>query len=307
MMRMSMMEGKKEDDMGACIEKLDKVGWAAQDPMYDTALLLFGQSVDYRKLWLHLKPESYGNWVKSTGEIRVTDDFKEYETVFMNVDVLINQAQSVVSTQGMHRSTPRAHRTPTLTASPQGKRGKQIIGESSSPRKTYKITIKRKKKEETKAESHKENSKNVNDDDEEIEKKKKDEEIEKEKKDEEIEKEKKDDNVEKTDKVVKEKDIVDDVMGSTVSPITTTTSKDFSTIKCKKLHISYMKKIIPGYIAGMCRRRGQIETNDIIREEMPHLVNLAVNKDCEVDHINAHEMIAKEFATHGPNMIEELF
>nr|GFC18411.1 ribonuclease H-like domain-containing protein [Tanacetum cinerariifolium] len=27
-------EGKKEDDMGACIEKLDKIGWAAQDPMF---------------------------------------------------------------------------------------------------------------------------------------------------------------------------------------------------------------------------------------------------------------------------------
>nr|GEZ60279.1 reverse transcriptase domain-containing protein [Tanacetum cinerariifolium] len=64
MMRM-MMEEKKEDDMGACIEKLDKVGWAAQDPMYDTVLLLFGQSADYRKLWLHLKLESCGNWVKS--------------------------------------------------------------------------------------------------------------------------------------------------------------------------------------------------------------------------------------------------
>nr|GEW86433.1 DNA-directed DNA polymerase [Tanacetum cinerariifolium] len=51
---------KKEDDMGACIEKLDKVGWAAQDPMYDTALLLFGQSADYRKLWLHMKPERGG-------------------------------------------------------------------------------------------------------------------------------------------------------------------------------------------------------------------------------------------------------
>nr|GEV87935.1 L10-interacting MYB domain-containing protein-like [Tanacetum cinerariifolium] len=35
--------------------------------MYDTALLLFDQSADYRKLWLHLKPESCGNWVKSVG------------------------------------------------------------------------------------------------------------------------------------------------------------------------------------------------------------------------------------------------
>ncbi|GKE16643.1 hypothetical protein Tco_1424220 [Tanacetum coccineum] len=53
-----------------------------------------------------------------TKEIRATDDFKEYEMVFMSVDVPMNQPQPVVSTQGTHRSTPRAHRTPTLTASP---------------------------------------------------------------------------------------------------------------------------------------------------------------------------------------------
>ncbi|GJX26319.1 hypothetical protein Tco_0232615 [Tanacetum coccineum] len=64
-----MMEKNKEDDMGACIEKLDKIGWVAQDPMYDTALLLFGQSADYRRLWLHLKPESCGNWVKNAGKM----------------------------------------------------------------------------------------------------------------------------------------------------------------------------------------------------------------------------------------------
>nr|GFC76118.1 L10-interacting MYB domain-containing protein-like [Tanacetum cinerariifolium] len=68
MMRMLMEERKKkEDDMGACIKKLDKIGWAAQDAMYDTVLLLFGQSADYRKLWLHLKPKSCGNWVNSVG------------------------------------------------------------------------------------------------------------------------------------------------------------------------------------------------------------------------------------------------
>ncbi|GJT79185.1 hypothetical protein Tco_1053527, partial [Tanacetum coccineum] len=38
-----------------------------------------------------------------TKEIRATDDFKEYEIVFMNVDVPMNQPQLVVSTQG----TPR--------------------------------------------------------------------------------------------------------------------------------------------------------------------------------------------------------
>ncbi|GJS09694.1 hypothetical protein Tco_0366490 [Tanacetum coccineum] len=73
--------------------------------------------------------ESFMNKVGYQGvvdkEICATDDFKEYETVFMNVAVLMNQPQPVVSTQGTHRSTPRAHRTPTLTStSPQGKKRK---------------------------------------------------------------------------------------------------------------------------------------------------------------------------------------
>ncbi|GKB29003.1 hypothetical protein Tco_0868404 [Tanacetum coccineum] len=62
-----------------------------------------------------------------TKEIRATDDFKEYKTMFMNVFVPMNQPQLVVSTQGTHRITPRAHRTPTLTASSEGKKRKQIV------------------------------------------------------------------------------------------------------------------------------------------------------------------------------------
>nr|GEZ54212.1 hypothetical protein [Tanacetum cinerariifolium] len=38
-----------------------------------------------------------------TKDIRATNDFKEYETVFMNVDVLMNLSQLVFSTQGTHR------------------------------------------------------------------------------------------------------------------------------------------------------------------------------------------------------------
>nr|GEX69966.1 L10-interacting MYB domain-containing protein-like [Tanacetum cinerariifolium] len=72
MTRMLMEE--KKDDMGACIEKLDKIRWVVQDPMYDTSLLLFGRSADYRKLWLHLKPESCGNWVKSVGNVKMVRD-----------------------------------------------------------------------------------------------------------------------------------------------------------------------------------------------------------------------------------------
>nr|GEX34026.1 hypothetical protein [Tanacetum cinerariifolium] len=83
-------------------------------------------------------------------EIRATDDYKEYEMVFVNVDVLINQSQLVVSTQGMHRSTPRAYRTPTLTTkNSQGKKRKQSAGETSSLRQSLKVTIRQKKQTTT--------------------------------------------------------------------------------------------------------------------------------------------------------------
>ncbi|GJW32536.1 hypothetical protein Tco_0052568 [Tanacetum coccineum] len=58
-----------------------------------------------------------------TKEIHATNDYKEYEMVFINVVVLMNQPQPVVSTQGMHRTTPRAHRIPTLTTT-SGRRRK---------------------------------------------------------------------------------------------------------------------------------------------------------------------------------------
>ncbi|GKB34293.1 retrotransposon protein, putative, ty1-copia subclass [Tanacetum coccineum] len=98
------------------------------------------------------------------------------EMVFMNVVVPINQPRPVVSTQGTHRSTPRAHMTPTLTASPQGKKRMQMIGESSSPQKLLKITIRQQKvvegeKDDDDSEDrlepgiHKENPKHIDDND----------------------------------------------------------------------------------------------------------------------------------------------
>ncbi|GJT68067.1 hypothetical protein Tco_1019547 [Tanacetum coccineum] len=329
-----------------------------------------------------------------TAEIRTTNDYKEYEIVFVRVDVPMNQPQLIVSTQGTYRSSPRAHRTPTLTTtSPEGKKRKQLAGETSSPGKPLKEEIEKMVEGDEDEESYasefadsmindyvddsgtriepgsrKEHSENVNDDDEAIEK---------EMKDDEIEKEETNDNIEKMNAVVKEKDNDEGASGTmdfrnekmqtpiptptrshrkdlssdktiyeeltaTVSPTTATTSKDSSTSKHKKRPISYKMKILPGSIAGMCRRRGQIcshiknkfitheffmskirevldhcnnvvlemmfaKTNEIINKEMPRLVNLAVNKDREVDPINAQEMIFKEFATHGPKVIEELF
>ncbi|GJR87755.1 ribonuclease H-like domain-containing protein [Tanacetum coccineum] len=112
-----------------------------------------------------------------TEEIRSTDDFKKYETVFVRVDVPMNQSQPVVSTQGTRMSTPRTHRTPTVsTASPQGKKRKPTAGESSSPLKLLKIIIRQKQviegekddddfEDRLEPRNHKENPEHVDDDD----------------------------------------------------------------------------------------------------------------------------------------------
>ncbi|GJT71494.1 hypothetical protein Tco_1030780 [Tanacetum coccineum] len=252
-----------------------------------------------------------------TGEMRATDNYTEYEMVFVKVVVLMNQPQPVVSTLGTHRSTPRAYKTPTPTvASPQGKKRKQRARETSLPRKSLKVTIKKKKQSTTlrlppgedrerdeiveatllsltlyktalaakaqeniakvqekqdeeeiekivkgeedeesyasefvdsmlnddddssnriEPESHKEHPENVNDDDDEIEKEKNN-----------------DDHIDHT------------LVGShatSISPTTATTSKNSSRSKSKRGFTSNKTKILPGSIAGMCRRRGQIRTH----------------------------------------------
>ncbi|GKC66543.1 hypothetical protein Tco_1099141 [Tanacetum coccineum] len=255
--------------------------------------------------------------------IRATDDFKEYETVFMNVYVPMNQperdeiAEATLLSLTLHKTALAAEAQENIAKLKEKLAEEEIekMVEGDEDKESYESEFADSVLNDdvddscTRLEpgSHKENPKKVVDDDVEIEKEKKD--------DIEIEKEKKDD-------VVKEKDIVDDLTGSmeirkeqkqtsipsptrsprnvsssdktvfkeltaTVSPITATTSKDSSTKKRKKRSFSHKTKTLPGNIAGMCRRR--------------------INKDHEVDPINAQEMIAKEFATHGPKMIEELF
>ncbi|GJS04897.1 hypothetical protein Tco_0321405 [Tanacetum coccineum] len=266
-----------------------------------------------------------------TEEIYATDDFKDYETVFMT------EIEKLVEGDEDEESYASEFADSVLN---------DDVDDSGT---------------RLEPESHKENPKKVDDDDVEIEKEKKDDieiekekkddvEIEKEKKDEDIEKEKNNDNVKETYKVVKEKYIVDDVTGiseeltATASPTTATTSITLSTRRRKKQSISFRSKTLPGmYLSGklqttVCLIRSCIKnkfvthdffmskicevldhsnkvlpdttfakTKEMITNEMPRLVNLAVNKDCDVDLINAKEMIAKEFATHGPKMIEELF
>ncbi|GJZ73020.1 hypothetical protein Tco_0637166 [Tanacetum coccineum] len=259
----------------------------------------------------------------------IKDDIPlEYEIVFVRVEVPMNQPQLVISTQGTHRNTPRAHKTPTLIAvSPQGKKRKQSAGETSSPRKSLKVTIRQKKQSTTlipplsddrerdeiveatllsltlhktalaaeakenfidsvfnddddfgtriEPGSHKENLKVV-DEDEVNDKVKQD--------------EKKDDDTEKTDDAAKEKD--------TDGHTNHTLVETYATGKIREV-LDHCNNVVPEMTFA--------KTNEMIKEEMPRLVNLAVNKDREIVPTNIPELISKEFATHGPKMIEELF
>ncbi|GJR27182.1 retrovirus-related pol polyprotein from transposon TNT 1-94 [Tanacetum coccineum] len=239
-----------------------------------------------------------------TEEIHATDDYKEYETVFVNVVVPMNQPQPVVSTQGTHRTTPRAHRTPTFTdASPHGKKRKQSARKTSSPQKSLKVTIKQKqvvegeKDEESyvdkfaasilhddvddygdriESESHKEHPKVIDYDDENKEEKKD---------------EKKDDEIGSLENRIEKmqtpiptisrsprinlslnKTFVQELM-NTVSPSTATTSKD----PHKKRRIS--KKVVADAI---------IQERDAFQSKVLAL-------------------IPKEFDAQAPQIIEELF
>ncbi|GJX20531.1 retrovirus-related pol polyprotein from transposon TNT 1-94 [Tanacetum coccineum] len=321
-------------------------------------------------------------------KLLISDLMKKFHPFLKDLMRIIIPSRMIffVSTQGTHRTTPRAHRTPTLTAaSPQGKKRKQSAEETKDE---IDKMVEGDEDEESYASefvdsmlnddvddfdtriepgSHKENPEVVDDDD---------------VNDKEKQDESKDDNVKKTDDAVKEKDNDDHTdhalvrtqeMGSLenrtekiqtliptpnrsfrkdlslnktiseeltapVSPTTATTSKS----KSKRGFISNKTNILPGSIARMCRQRGQIrthiktkfvtheffmgkirevldhcnnvvpeltfaKTNEIIKEEMPRLVDLAVQKDREISPINVPKLILKEFATHGPKMIEELF
>ncbi|GKB57766.1 hypothetical protein Tco_0913952, partial [Tanacetum coccineum] len=304
-------------------------------------------------------------------EIRETDDFKEYETMFMKVAILMNQSQPVFSTKGMNRNTPKAHRSPTVSASPlEKKKRKQTAGVSSSPRKIIK-----QKKQSTpsiptlgddrerdaiaeasllnRARESKGKSRSVSNDDE-TEKEKEVAQDMKEKETEEVgiehnivEKEVEDyTNVEleRTKEVVKETKVANmsEDLKDNLSPATATTSKTSFTTKHKKLSFTLKTRNPPGCIAGMGRRRNLTrshiknkfitrkffvkkiqevlqhydtivlvltvsKTNEMLKKEMPRLVQLAVNKDREVSPVDISGMVSKEFAAHGPKLIEELF
>nr|GEU77477.1 putative reverse transcriptase domain-containing protein [Tanacetum cinerariifolium] len=89
---------------------------------------------------------------------------------------------------------------------------------------------------------------------------------------------------EKIAKVVKEKEVTDEVVN--------VTEKIQDVLK-------HCDTIVPELTVA--------KTNEMIKKEMPRLVKLAVDKDREVSYVDISGMVSKEFAAHGPKLIEELF
>ncbi|GKA68418.1 putative reverse transcriptase domain-containing protein, partial [Tanacetum coccineum] len=207
-----------------------------------------------------------------TEEIRATNDYKEYETVFVNVVVLINQPQPVVFTQGMHRPRPRAHRTPTLTSSsPQGKKRKQSVGES-------------------KPGSHKENPEYVDDDD-------------------------------------KEEEKVDAEEGNEMGSLEIRTEKMQTpiptTLRSPRINLSSDKNIIQELkqrrISSKYNHLPDIHeitlipqiteraTDDLIENNLKPCIAETIIEDRDAFRSKVHDLVSKEFNSHAPQIIEELF
>ncbi|GJT02576.1 hypothetical protein Tco_0823745 [Tanacetum coccineum] len=114
----------------------------------------------------------------------------------------------------------------------------------------------------------------------------------------------------KNNEVVIEKEVVDmsgsqEITKEQKTPSTTTRQKKSFTAKIRRL---------PGSMASMCRRRGlirsHIKTKFITREFFVEKIKEVIqhfNKDREVSLVDISGMVSKEFAAHGPKLIEELF
>ncbi|GKB62207.1 putative reverse transcriptase domain-containing protein, partial [Tanacetum coccineum] len=232
-----------------------------------------------------------------TNEIRVNDDFKEYETVFIGVDVPIDQLQP-------------------------GKKRKQTAGESSSLHKSLKITIRQKQvvegekddddsEDRLEPESHKENPEYVDDDDD------------KEKVDEE-----KDVDMGSLETRIEEmqtpiptpprsprinltlnKNITQELTDIVPLPTATTSKTPHS-----KRRISRMYSHLPSALSRMCRRQGytiqnmeQKATNDLIENNLKPSIAVTIIKDRDAFCSEIPDLVSQEFVAQAPKIIEELF
>ncbi|GJR36798.1 hypothetical protein Tco_1212482 [Tanacetum coccineum] len=159
-------------------------------------------------------------------------------------------------------------------------------------------------------ESHKANPEVVDDDD-------VDDNVDKVKKNDDVEEKKEDmndDNDDHVDHTLVRGEVSDKTLSkeltTNVSPTPDTTSKDPNMSQ----HTSSTSKILPGSVAELSRHRSQLReqlSNIFITKEyfqaISRMVNDAVKKDREIFADVVPELVLKEFATHAPKIIEELF
>ncbi|KAI3708333.1 hypothetical protein L2E82_37500 [Cichorium intybus] len=62
-----LVEKHAASDIDACMEKLEKLEWGKYDARYSTALMLFGESVEKRQVWLSIDSNICENWVRNAG------------------------------------------------------------------------------------------------------------------------------------------------------------------------------------------------------------------------------------------------
>nr|GEV01302.1 hypothetical protein [Tanacetum cinerariifolium] len=243
-----------------------------------------------------------------TDAIHATPKYKEYARVFVEVDVLMIQLQPVEYTQGMNR-TP----IPTAIVDDvvQKKKRKQGAKETSSPRKSLKVTIKQKKpNEETYASefadslffneddfdtslepgSHKENPKTVYDA---VEEKTDD------KKDDDNDNDDDDDNDDHTNHTLDKTQVT----GSLETRKEKMQTPILSPHRSPRTDLSLDKTLSQELMAILTVTK----TIEMSTEAVPRLVNLAIKRDREIALTNVPELISQEFATHAPIIIGELF
>ncbi|GKC60149.1 hypothetical protein Tco_1087747, partial [Tanacetum coccineum] len=224
-------------------------------------------------------------------KIRATYDFKEYETVFVRVEVLMNQPQSVVFTQGTHRTTPSAHRSPTLTTSPQKKKKrKQISKETSSQRKSLKVTIKQKQVVEEPG-SHKENPKVIGDDD---------------VNDDEQKDEKKDDvGIHEMDSLENRTEKMQTPIPTPLRSPTINLSSDKTLVQ--ELVDTKVNGKVDQVLHEIVPQLAERAINDLIEENLKRIVADTVIQKRDAFQSQVPALISKEFDAHAPKIIEELF
>ncbi|GJY73764.1 hypothetical protein Tco_0478195 [Tanacetum coccineum] len=239
-----------------------------------------------------------------TEEIRATDDFKEYETVFdtssprKSLKVTIRQKKqsiTLIPPPSDDREMDEIAKATLLKEEIE----KMVEGEEDDESYTSKFADSMLNEDVddlcTRIEpgSHKENLEVVVVDDDVNDKQKQD--------------ESKDDNVEKTDDVAEEKDN-DDQTEHTLHLVPLELGCYRDGIRAIVLKLRYLRNRKIREVLDHCNNVVPeltfTKTNEMIKEEMPRLVDLAVQKDREITSTSVPELISKEFATHGPKMIE---